>query len=265
MNKNWWHEKTAYQIYPKSFCDSNGDGIGDLKGIITDEQALLQKAAIGNGKRILLFLAAFIFLQAQPVRAEDSSFCVACVGDSITRGFRLENPDKDSYPAVLEGLLGEGYEVKNFGRSGASLIHEGNCYGRYPEYHQSLEAQADAYLIMLGTNDCYGGIWNPEEYEVYLGNMVDAYRKENEDTEIYLMVPPHVFGEREDLQEINPLIEGELYGIVERVAEEKETGFIDLFTPTDGKDDLFPDGVHPNQEGHQLLAELVYDELGLTQ
>lgn len=35
MTKKWWHDKVAYQIYPKSFCDSNGDGIGDLKGIIS--------------------------------------------------------------------------------------------------------------------------------------------------------------------------------------------------------------------------------------
>lgn len=34
MQKKWWHDKTAYQIYPKSFCDSNGDGIGDIRGII---------------------------------------------------------------------------------------------------------------------------------------------------------------------------------------------------------------------------------------
>ena len=34
MEKQWWHTKTAYQIYPKSFCDTNGDGIGDLPGII---------------------------------------------------------------------------------------------------------------------------------------------------------------------------------------------------------------------------------------
>ncbi len=34
MKKQWWHNKVAYQIYPKSFCDSNGDGIGDLQGII---------------------------------------------------------------------------------------------------------------------------------------------------------------------------------------------------------------------------------------
>lgn len=35
MNKKWWHDKVAYQIYPKSFKDTNGDGIGDLRGIIS--------------------------------------------------------------------------------------------------------------------------------------------------------------------------------------------------------------------------------------
>lgn len=35
MNRKWWHDKVAYQIYPKSFYDSNGDGIGDILGIIS--------------------------------------------------------------------------------------------------------------------------------------------------------------------------------------------------------------------------------------
>ena len=34
ITKKWWHDKVAYQIYPKSFLDTNGDGIGDLRGII---------------------------------------------------------------------------------------------------------------------------------------------------------------------------------------------------------------------------------------
>jgi oligo-1,6-glucosidase len=35
MRKTWWKESVVYQIYPRSFCDSNGDGIGDLRGIIS--------------------------------------------------------------------------------------------------------------------------------------------------------------------------------------------------------------------------------------
>ena len=34
MERQWWHNKVAYQIYPKSFYDSNGDGIGDIPGIM---------------------------------------------------------------------------------------------------------------------------------------------------------------------------------------------------------------------------------------
>lgn len=35
MEKQWWKESVVYQIYPRSFMDSNGDGIGDLRGIIS--------------------------------------------------------------------------------------------------------------------------------------------------------------------------------------------------------------------------------------
>lgn len=34
LEKKWWHEKVGYEIYPKSFLDTNGDGVGDLRGII---------------------------------------------------------------------------------------------------------------------------------------------------------------------------------------------------------------------------------------
>ena len=45
MKKHWWHKATIYQIYPKSFMDSNGDGIGDLRGIIS-KLDYLQKLGI---------------------------------------------------------------------------------------------------------------------------------------------------------------------------------------------------------------------------
>ena len=34
MDRAWWQREVIYQIYPKSFCDSNDDGIGDIRGII---------------------------------------------------------------------------------------------------------------------------------------------------------------------------------------------------------------------------------------
>lgn len=45
MKKDWWKGKVAYQIYPKSFKDSNGDGVGDLKGI-TEKLDYLQDLGI---------------------------------------------------------------------------------------------------------------------------------------------------------------------------------------------------------------------------
>ena len=51
---------------------------------------------------------------------------VACIGDSITYGAAIEDRVNYSYPSQLQVLLGENYEVGNFGRSGATLLRHGH-------------------------------------------------------------------------------------------------------------------------------------------
>ena len=46
VESNWWQNRVAYQIYPKSFKDSNGDGVGDIRGII-EKLGYLQSLGIG--------------------------------------------------------------------------------------------------------------------------------------------------------------------------------------------------------------------------
>ena len=67
---------------------------------------------------ILLSLTVSIGGYAQKIK-------VACVGNSITYGSRVENREQNSYPAQLQKLLGDEYEVKNFGVSATTALYKG--------------------------------------------------------------------------------------------------------------------------------------------
>ena len=89
---------------------------------------------------------------------------VACVGDSITEGIGATRADQYSYPAQLQGLLGEGYAVHNYGASGMTLLAEGDYpYIRQERYAASLACPCDAVILMLGTNDSKPQNWRLQE------------------------------------------------------------------------------------------------------
>ena len=80
---------------------------------------------------------------------------VACIGDSITAGARV-NAKTESYPARLQGLLGKTFDVRSFGVGGATLIKTGR-----PNIWSQLESikqfSPHVAVISLGTNDTVGG------------------------------------------------------------------------------------------------------------
>jgi len=86
---------------------------------------------------------------------ETSPIRVACLGDSITAGARVD-AKTESYPARLQSLLGNDFEVRNFGIGGATLIKSGR-----PNIWRNLEAvktyEPHIAIISLGTNDTVGG------------------------------------------------------------------------------------------------------------
>ncbi|MDQ3332921.1 MAG: GDSL-type esterase/lipase family protein, partial [Planctomycetota bacterium] len=77
---------------------------------------------------------------------------VACVGDSITFGSGVADREKNSYPAVLDTLLGESYDVRNFGVSGATLQKRGDKpYWTLDEFKDVSAFKPHVVVIKRGT------------------------------------------------------------------------------------------------------------------
>lgn len=198
---------------------------------------------------------------------------VACIGDSITFGARLEDPDKDSYPAQLQVLLGDNYDVENFGVGGCTLIRKGepNVWTQLAKISAS---KPDIIIISLGTNDTCGGTracWDHKnDYPGDYSDLIDTLRTFSSNPHIFLAAPSPIVIETPgldsariaDLQERQPRLQ-ELIARIKNLAVEKNTHFIDLNTPMDNKPELFTekDGVHPNKAGYSFIAALVYSAL----
>src|ERR1700743_1835841 len=98
------------------------------------------------------FFITFCFSLLVTVAFAQSKIKVACVGNSITFGYGLK--PGEAYPTILQQLLGDKYEVSNFGISSRTLLRKGDKpYWNEAKYKEVLALNPDIVIIKLGTND----------------------------------------------------------------------------------------------------------------
>jgi len=177
---------------------------------------------------------------------------MVCLGDSITQA--------GAYVSALQTALGKQWVVTNLGNSGATLLKKGDKpYSRLPQFAQAIQFKPDVVTIMLGTNDSKPGNWtNKAEFEADYKSMIDDLKKANRKVVIYCCVPPPAGGNKWSIN--GTVIKDEVGPLVRKVAKDTGCYDIDLQEPLTGKN-VIPDGVHPNVDGHKLMAASIYQAL----
>jgi lysophospholipase L1-like esterase len=215
----------------------------------------------------LRLLASLFLLNSAWLSAADTSapaqtapppMRVACIGDSITLGVGVKDQKHNSYPAQLAALLGERWEVRNFGVSGTTMMKKGDRpYVERPQYRTALDYKPDIVVIALGTNDSkpQNHETNPDDFGPSYRDMIAAFRKGNPDVRIYACLPPPAFPENWGIRD--SVIVQKLIPIIQKVAKDENVSVIDLHSALEDKATCFPDKVHPNEEGAKLIAETV--------
>jgi len=184
----------------------------------------------------------------------EDTVTVVCVGDSITAA---------GYPEVLGYLLGDRYEVLNYGQPGSQMLSgERFSYTGLDLYQESLDQQADYYILMLGSNDTMDkDKWDAQRFTQEYGDFLESYLSLGEDVQVYTMIPPCVFrtdNERALSSRINlDILDEEVCPIIAQVSEEAGIEPVDLHTLTEGHPEWLADGLHPNADGNLAIAEYI--------
>lgn len=183
---------------------------------------------------------------------------VACVGDSITAGAGVKD-GKNKYPAQLGELLGAGYEVKNFGNSGSTMLDDGDKpYKKQKSFTDAVAFAADIVVIKLGTNDSKPQNWAKKDgFAPSTKSLVEAFTKANPKAKIFLCYPVPVIG-KGNFGIRDEVVKNEIIPLIKKTAGELKLPVIDLYAALDNKPELFPDRVHPNDDGAKLIAKAVH-------
>jgi sialate O-acetylesterase len=211
-------------------------------------------------KNFLVSITAFFFFSFN-VFAQNKIIKVACIGNSVTCGYGLKDPSTQSYPVQLQKMLGEKYEVKNFGHSGATLLRKGhNPYFKTKQFSQAIKLVPDIAIIHLGLNDTDPRDWNnySNDFRGDYSWLIDTFRKVNPDIKIYICKMTPIFNDHPRFRSGTRDWYWKIQNLIPEIAKVNRTGLIDLHTPFYFHPNLFPDALHPNEEGAVILAKTVY-------
>ena len=182
---------------------------------------------------------------------------VACIGNSITRGSGIDMASQLGYPAQLQKLLGDAYNVHNFGMAGYTMLNKGDRPYMATTCWQMAQAfQPDVVVIKLGTNDSKPRNWqHAQDFASDMQAMIDTLRRLPSHPRILLCTPIPAFRDNLDILEKN--IRDGVIPAIREVAKKNKLEVIDLHEAVTDEKLITRDGIHPNHNGAKLIAETV--------
>lgn len=210
-------------------------------------------------KLYLYILGIFLILPLAIQAQTEKRIKIACVGNSITEGFLLKNPSEESYPAALQKLLGNNYEVGNFGVTAHTLSLKGDLpYMKTTRFQEALDFLPNIVTIKLGTNDSKPQNWQHHAtFKDDLNLLIDKFQALASHPRIYLCLP--IPSNRKEWGINDSIIVNGIIPYIREVAAERSLPVIDLHTAMlPYYPQLYVDGVHPDKYGAAIIAETLY-------
>ena len=189
---------------------------------------------------------------------------IACIGDSLTFGYLVDDREVNCYPAVLNELLGDDYVVGNFGVNGHTMLKvSDNPYWNHENFKLSTMFQPEIVVIMLGSNDSKPhNFTTMEQYIADYEDMIAHYRGLESKPRIYLATPSTVFPQFQEESTIRAEVVDEMAEAIRVLGKKLHLSVIDVNKKTaDFAQGFDIDGVHTNVKGAKLIAEIVFREL----
>src|SRR5688572_9430838 len=213
-------------------------------------------------KKIPNHFLFFLFLFIHTLVVAQKTIRISCVGNSITAGSRLTHPEKNAYPAQLQQLLGNGYEVSNFGVGGRTVIKDcDRSYMATPAYQDALKSNPDVVTIKLGTNDSRLPYrLQIDSFMADYKTLIHSFQHLPTHPRIILLLPVTSYL-TDTMRQTEQAIAKLILPRIRQVAFEEKLELVDLHSITAGMAAAFPDSLHPSVTGAAILAKRVSEAI----